>query len=67
MAKKTQKTHSGVKKVLKVRPGGTITFSKPGASHKTGKKNAAYSRDKRQAGTLDSSDRKRLKRVIETL
>lgn len=64
MAKKTQKTHKGTKKVLNVRPGGTISIGKPGSRHNTGKKNTAQNRNARKGSTLDHSDFKRLKDLI---
>ena len=38
------KTHKGIKKVLKVRKGGTITMGKPGSRHNTGSKSAKFNR-----------------------
>ena len=64
MAKKTQKTHKGTAKVLKVRPGGTVKIGKPGTRHNTGKKNAASNRVGRTASTLSKSDYKRIKDLI---
>jgi len=58
------KTHSGVKKVLKVRKSGTISIRHNGLNHNTGKKNGAYNRSKRKNALLSRSDLKRLKRVI---
>ena len=59
-----QKTHKGLAKVLNKRKSGTITINKVGASHKTGKKSGDFSRKKRKTATLSSSDRKRLKDLI---
>lgn len=67
MAKKTQKTHKGTKKVLNVRQSGSITIGHPGSRHNTGKKNKAYNRAKTTNVALDKSDAKRLKRIIDTL
>ena len=67
MAKKTQKTHKGTKKVLNVRQSGSITIGHPGSRHNTGKKNMSYNRGKTTAAALDKSDAKRLKRIIDTL
>ena len=67
MAKKTQKTHKGTKKVLNIRQSGIITIGHPGSRHNTGKKNAAYNRGKTTAAELNKSDSKRLKRIIDTL
>lgn len=67
MAKKTQKTHKGTKKVLNVRQSGTITIGHPGSRHNTGGKNAAYNRNKRSKSDLSKADSNRLKRIIDTL
>jgi ribosomal protein L35 len=67
MAKKTQKTHKGTKKVLNVRQSGSITIGHPGSRHNTGKKNSAYNRGKTTSVELNKSDAKRLKRIIDTL
>ena len=64
MAKKTQKTHKGTAKVLKVRPGGSIKIGHPGTRHNTGSKNAASNRKGRTASTLSKSDYNRLKDLI---
>jgi len=58
------KTHKGLSKVCKVRPGGTIKIGKPGTRHNTGKKNAASNRDGRSARTLNNSDYKRVKDLL---
>lgn len=67
MAKKTQKTHKGTKKVLNVRQSGSITIGHPGSRHNTGSKNAAYNRNKRSKSNLSKADSNRLKRIIDTL
>lgn len=67
MAKKTQKTHKGTKKVLNVRQSGTITIGKPGSRHNTGSKNADFNRKSRAGSNLSKSDANRLKRIIDTL
>lgn len=67
MAKKTQKTHKGTKKVLNVRQSGTITIGHPGSRHNTGSKNAAYNRNKKSKSNLSGADKSRLKRIIDTL
>ncbi|MDD2377331.1 MAG: 50S ribosomal protein L35 [Bacilli bacterium] len=58
------KTHKGTKKVLNIRPGGTISMGKPGSNHKTGKKNTAFSRKGRKDIQLSKSDLKRIKDLI---
>ena len=55
------KTHKGVAKVTKVRPGGTIKIGAPGSRHNTGKKNAASNRKKRSGSLLSKGDYNRLK------
>lgn len=67
MAKKTQKTHKGTKKVLNVRQSGSITVGHPGQRHNTGSKNAAFNRNKRSKSDLSKADKNRLKRIIDTL
>ena len=67
MAKKTQKTHKGTKKVLNVRQSGSITVGHPGQRHNTGSKNAAFNRNKRSKSDLSKADANRLKRIIDTL
>ena len=64
MAKKTQRTHKGIAKVCKVRPGGTVKIGTPGSRHNTGKKNAASNRAGRAASTMSKGDYKRLKDVL---
>ncbi len=59
------KTHKGLSKVAKVRPGGTVKITKAGGRHKTGKKNAAYNRDIRRGSTMSKSDYKRVKDLIK--
>jgi ribosomal protein L35 len=58
------KTHKGLAKVLKVRPGGTVSIGKPGSRHNTGKKNAASNRSARAGSLLKRADKRRLKNII---
>ena len=67
MAKKTQKTHKGTKKVLNVRQSGSLSIGLYGSRHNTGKKSSAYNRAKTTSVALNKSDAKRLKRIIDTL
>ncbi len=60
-----QKTHKGVAKVCKVRPGGTVKIGKPGTRHNTGKKNAASNRKGRIGSLLSVPDSKKLKDLIK--
>lgn len=55
------KTHKGLSKVAKKRPGGTVKFESAGKNHKSGKKNAAFNRSKRKSSLVSSSDMSRLK------
>lgn len=57
------KTHKGIKKVLKVRKGGTISIGRPGSRHNTGKKTTSLNRKNRKGSVLSKSDAKRLKTV----
>ena len=58
------KTHKGTKKVLNIRPGGTISIGCPGGRHNTGKNNMASNRKNRQGSNLSSADFKRIKDMI---
>jgi len=58
------KTHKGVKKVLKVRKGGTISIGRPGERHNTGKKSRKTNRKNRKGSTLAKGDQNRLKTLI---
>lgn len=57
------KTHKGTSKVTNKRKN-DIKITRKGKGHNTGKKNAAFNRDKRQSSTLSSGDYKRLKDVL---
>ncbi len=59
------KTHKGLSKVTKVRPGGTVKINKAGGRHKTGKKNAASKRNIRKSSLLSKADYKRVKDLIK--
>jgi len=59
-----QKTHKGMAKVCKVRPGGTIKIGKPSTRHNTGKKNAASNRAGRKGSQLSQADYNRIKDFI---
>ena len=65
MAKKTQKTHKGTKKVLNVRQSGSITVGHPGSRHNTGKKNRVQNRNSRKGSLLSKADQNRLKNIIK--
>ena len=59
-----QKTHKGMAKVCKVRPGGTVKIGKPGTRHNTGKKSSVSNRASRKGSLLSTADYKRLKEII---
>jgi ribosomal protein L35 len=59
-----QKTHKASKKVLNVRPGGTVTYKKSGGNHKTNKDSAKQVRQRRNKGIASKGDLSRLKSVI---
>lgn len=59
------KTHKGLKKVLKVRKGGTITIGRPGSRHNTGSKSSTINRKNRKGSQLSCADQKRLKNIIK--
>jgi len=58
------KTHKGIKKVLKVRKGGSVSIGKPGSRHNTGSKSAKFNRSCRKGSNLAKADYNRLKKVI---
>jgi len=62
--KNKMKTHKGMKKVFKVRKSGSITMSKQGVLHNTGKRTAKTNRQKRNGNELHKSDYKRIKDLI---
>jgi ribosomal protein L35 len=57
------KTHKGLAKVVKQRPGGTTKIGKPGSRHNTGKQNAAANRDNRKGSGLSKADQNRFKKL----
>lgn len=58
------KTHGGISKKIKVRPGGSTKIGKPGMNHKTGKKPTSYNRDGRKGSVLSSADANRYKKAL---
>ena len=62
--KNKMKTHKGTKKVLNIRQSGSITVSKQGVLHNTGKRSNKTNRQKRNANSLHKSDLKRIKDLI---
>lgn len=59
-----QKTHGGISKKIKVRPGGSTKIGRPGGNHNTGKKPTSYNRKMRTKSTLSKGDAKRLKNIM---
>ena len=59
-----QKTHKASKKILKVRPGGTVSYKKSGGNHKTNKDSAKQVRQRRNKGIIKKGELNRLKSVI---
>ena len=59
-----KKTHKGLKKVLNVRKSGSISITKQGRLHNTGKRSAKVHRKKRQSQGLNKSDLSRVKDLI---
>ena len=62
--KNKKKTHKGIAKVCKVRPGGTIKIGKPGSRHNTGGKDTKFNRSCRKGSQLSKADQNRLKNVL---
>jgi ribosomal protein L35 len=65
MAKKTQKTHSALKKIAKVKPNGTVKITKAGGNHKSGKKSNKITKKYAQSSLMSKGDYKRLKDIIK--
>ena len=64
MAKKTQKTHKGLSKVIKVRKGGSVKYQPAGKNHKLTHKSNASRRRRHHESEMHSSDIKRVKELI---
>ena len=64
-AKKNKlKSHSGIKKVMKVRKNGTIKRGVSANNHNTGKQTTSQRRTKRKGNSLSNSDYKRVKSIL---
>lgn len=59
-----QKSHGGISKKIKVRPGGTTKIGRPGGNHNTGKKNTKFNRKNRKGSVLSTGDTNRYKNVM---
>ena len=64
LKKNKMKTHKGTKKVLNVRQSGSITKSRQGKLHNTGKNRAARASSKKASASLSKADYKRIKDLI---
>lgn len=64
MAKKTQKTHKGLSKVIKVRKGGSVKYQPAGKNHKLTHKSNASRRRRHHESEMHPSDIKRVKELI---
>ena len=62
--KNKMKTHKGLKKVLNVRQSGSISKSRQGVLHNTGKNSAARASSKKKGTALSKSDYKRIKDML---
>ena len=62
--KNKMKTHKGTKKVLNIRQSGSISKSRQGVLHNTGKRSAKTNRQKRRGNSLKKADYKRIKDLI---
>lgn len=58
------KTHKGLAKVVKQRPGGTIKIGKPGSRHNTGKKSSVANRASRKGSEMSAADINRFKKAL---
>lgn len=59
-----QKTHKGIAKKVKVRPGGSMMIGHPGANHNSGKKSTDFNRNHRKGAELSSADKNRYKKAL---
>lgn len=59
-----QKTHKGLSKKIKVRPGGSTKIGRPGGNHKTGFKPTKFNRKNRKGNVLSKADANRYKGVM---
>lgn len=64
MAKKTQKTHKGLSKVIKVRKSGSIAIQHANKNHQTTNRSNASRRKRHHKAELHESDLKRVNTLI---
>lgn len=65
MAKKTQKTHSALKKIAKVKSNGTVKITKAGRNHNTGKHKRKTIRHRSDEALMSQGDYKRLRNLLQ--
>ncbi len=65
MAKKTQKTHKGLAKVIKKRKGGSYKYQPANKNHKLTHKSNASRRRRHHESEMTSSDLKRVKDILK--
>ena len=65
MAKNKMKSHKKLKKVLKVRAGGSIKIGHPGTRHNLGDKSTKTNRKRRKGSSLSKADYNRAKNLIK--
>lgn len=58
------KSHGGISKKIKVRPGGSTKIYAPGANHNSGKKPTNFNRKFRKGSTLSDAYTKKYKGVM---
>ena len=58
------KSHGGISKKIKVRPGGSTKIASVGGNHNTGKKPTSFNRNLRKGSSLSKGDSNRYKKVI---
>jgi len=59
-----QKSHGGISRKIKVRPGGSTKMGHPGANHNSGKKPTSFNRKHRKGSSLSSADMNRYKKAL---
>ncbi len=59
------KTHKGIAKVTKLRPGKKISINRVGGNHNTGKKSTAFNRRVRKSVLMSKADINRLRKMLK--
>ena len=65
MAKNKLKSHSKLRKILRVRQGGSIVIGHPGTRHNLGNKSTKTNRKRRKGSSLSKADYNRAKNLIK--